>query len=181
MAHTGASRARLFAALATVLIVAGCTGSSHHAAMLPVRVPPTATVSTPPPPTSNGTSDAPCSFKPSSNPLPTWARDGFRAPYTVWPYVTSSNGDVIAVLFGTPVAPATPRTEGDNKILWVPKDPSAGALTVYAHLVGTARTVDIGDISFGPSYVDVPQPGCWRFTLYWTGATQTVDIVYKHS
>jgi hypothetical protein len=68
--------------------------------------------------------------------------------------------------------------EGQNKILWVPKDPSAGELMVTGHLVGTYDNVDIGDISFGPSFVNVPKPGCWRFTLQWMGGPETVDIVY---
>ena len=33
-----------------------------------------------------------------------------------------------------------------------------------------------GEIS--PSIVDVPEPGCWRFTLEWDGNAATLDLSY---
>jgi hypothetical protein len=93
--------------------------------------------------------------------------------------VTSKSGHIIGVLFGDPLHAGTPApTEPQNKILWIPDDPSAARLSVQGHLVGTSTNVDIGDISFGPSYVDVPTAGCWRFTLHWLEGTDSVDIVY---
>ena len=41
------------------------------------------------------------------------------------------------------LAPPPLPTKEQNKILWVPKDPSAGALTLDAHLVGTSENLDI--------------------------------------
>lgn len=188
MSHTGVHRWRLPAILGAVtLIAAGCTGpgATHRtatAANTPQAVPATAsasTISSAPPTTSGGAADVPCTYKVIKSDLPTWARAGFRGPpYNAFPFVTSNRGDIVAVLFGSMLAPPPSATEGQNKVLWVPKDPSAGALTVDAHLVGTSENVDIGDISFGPSYVDVPKPGCWRLTLHWIGPTETVDIVY---
>jgi hypothetical protein len=192
MTHTGVQRWRLPAMLgAVVLIAAGCTGSNgtHRAASAAnasPAIPATAsasiapTVSTAPSASSDGAADAPCTYKLITRDLPTWARVGFHGPpFNVWPYVTSSRGDIVGVLFGSILAPPPSANEEQNKILWVSKNPEAGALSVQGHLIGTSENVDIGDISsFGPSLVDVPKPGCWRFTLHWNGPTETVDIVY---
>lgn len=179
MAHAGVHHRRPLAmcGAALVLAIGGCTGSSttRDAAKAANTAPATATAS---PATPDGAADAPCTFKLMTRDLPTWAREGFRGPpFNVWPYVTSYRGDIVAVLFDWPLQ-APPPQPPQNKILWVPKDPSAGELTVDAHLVGTSENTDIGDISFGPSEVVVPKPGCWRFTLHWSGPTETVDIVY---
>jgi hypothetical protein len=170
------------AILCTILLgVAGCTGS--HAAPRTATADGIPAVASPTPtsaaPTANGATDAPCQFKVRTDDLPTWARSGFHGPpWNGWPYALSSGGDIVAVLFGYPFAAPPSATGGQNKILWVPKDPSAGELTVDAHLVGTSENADVGDISFGPSIVDVPKAGCWRMTLHWSGPTETIDIVY---
>lgn len=163
---------------------AACTsaGPKHTAVPAPH---PAAAAATPGTATTPGTTapappkEAACSYRPSTSVLPTWARSGFSPPYDGWKYVTSKSGRIVGVLFGDPLHAGTPGpTQDQNKILWVPDDPSAGALTVDGHLVGTNTNVDIGDISFGPSYVNVPTAGCWRFTLHWIGGTDSIDIVY---
>jgi hypothetical protein len=192
--HNGLRRWPLAAMFSAVLLVAaGCTGTSGtdraaaagNTAPAVAASPSASTVSSAPSATpggaatSGGVADAPCAYKLINTDLPTWARAGFNGPpFNTVPHVTSSRGDIVAVLFGSMLAPPPSATEGQNKVLWVPKDPSAGALTVDAHLVGTSENADIGDISFGPPYVDVPKPGCWRLTLHWIGPTETVDIVY---
>ena len=194
MARTGVRSLRRIATLIAIgaLIVTGvaaaaCTGAPAASATSPhaasgVGSTPTSTGAGATTPSADGAfANAPCTYKLMTNDLPTWARAGFHGPpFNAWPYVTSSRTDIVGVLFGYPLA-APPRGENEaqNKILWVPKDPSAGELTVTAHLVGTNDNVDIGDISFGPSIVDVPKSGCWRFTLQWTGGVETVDIVYR--
>jgi len=30
----------------------------------------------------------------------------------------------------------------------------------------------------GPSFVDLPEPGCWRLTLTWADRTDTLDLEY---
>jgi hypothetical protein len=187
MTHTGVHRWRLPALCGTVLLVAaGCSGPSatHRAAgaanarpVVPVTASPSS-VSPAPSAAPGGAADAPCSFKLITTDLPVWARQGFHGPpYNAFPFVTTNLGDVVGVLFGYPLQ--APPLDVANKILWVPNDLSAGNLTIDAHLVGTSDTVDIGGISsFGPSYDDVPKPGCWRFTLHWKGQAETVDIVY---
>jgi hypothetical protein len=138
----------------------------------------TPTISTGPSATPGRATDAPCAFKLIKTDLPVWARQGFHGPpYNAFPFVTTNRGDVVGVLFGYPLQ--APPVNAANKILWVPNDLSAGELTIDAHLVGRSETVDIDGISsFGPSYDDVPKPGCWRFTLHWKGQAETVDIVY---
>ena len=168
-----------------MLIAAGCTGpgTTHRAAAnTPPVVPVTATppsASPAPSAATGGAADAPCSFKLIKTDLPVWAWQGFHGPpYNAFPFVTTKRRDVVGVVFGYPLL--APPVNVANKILWVANDLSAGKLTVDAHLVGTSETVDIGGISsFGPSYDDVPKPGCWRFTLHWKGQAETVDIVYR--
>ncbi len=188
MTHTGVYRWRLPAILgAALLIAAGCTapGATHRAAAnAPPVAPATAnastapTVSNAPSATPGGAGDAPCTYKLIKTDLPVWARQGFHGPpYNAFPYVTTNRADVVGVLFGYPLQ--APPLNTANKILWVPNDLSAGKLTIDARLVGTSETVAISSISkFGPSYDDVPKPGCWRFTLHWKGQAETVDIVY---
>jgi hypothetical protein len=82
--------------------------------------------------------------------------------------VTSTDGNLLPVLFADPpYAPLPPGDQG-NKIVWAAKDPPGGGLTVDAHLVGTPEAVEIGEIFLGRSLVNVPKPGCWRLTLHWT-------------
>jgi len=171
---------------AILLIVAGCTGShpTPRGGAAATAAPATPTTAAPPTANAGAPADAPCQYKLHTDALPTWARQGFNGSASSGfpPYVLSSGGDIVGVMFGNPLVAPPPSgavgDEGPNKVLWVAKDPSAGELTVDAHLVGTAQKADIGDISFGPSYDNVPTPGCWRLTLHWLGPTETVDIVY---
>lgn len=183
MAHTRVARLVGVGLLVLTLGVAGCSGSDpKHAAGAAAPAPrpaPAVTGAATPNTALATTPDAKCAYAPSKGALPTWARSGFSPPYDSWPYVTSKSGHIVGVLFGAPLHAGTPAaTQAQNKILWVPDEPSAGELTVEGHLVGTNTNVDIGDISFGPSYVNVPLAGCWRFTLHWIGGTDSIDIVY---
>lgn len=89
------------------------------------------------------------------------------------------HGDIVAAIFGYPLAVTRP-TDSSNKILWVsrPAGPP-GDLRITATRDGTTdpvrRTVPGGP---GPSIIDLPQPGCWRLTLTWSGHTDTMNLVY---
>jgi hypothetical protein len=52
-------------------------------------------------------------------------------------------------------------------------------LTVKASLAGThevaTRSIAGGP---GPSLVDMPKPGCWKFSLSWPGHSDSLDIEY---
>jgi hypothetical protein len=118
-------------------------------------------------------------------PLPAWARSGFNPPDLAMPHVSGARGDLVAVLWQRRdplVVPAPPQR--NNKILWVSRLPSAGpSLQITAQqLIGGAavgpvqqRTVAGGP---GPSVIDMPAPGCWQFTLHWSGHVDTVDLAY---
>jgi hypothetical protein len=117
----------------------------------------------------------------TSGVLPPWARAGFSDPSPVSPFVTSHTGKVVAIVFADPLlAPAKPGVA--NKILWVSKDnaPATGPLTISGALEGgtsTMRaTVEGGP---GPSIVDVPVAGCWRFNLSWGTHRDVIDIPYQ--
>ncbi|MCW2885392.1 MAG: hypothetical protein JWL58_2254 [Streptosporangiaceae bacterium] len=114
--------------------------------------------------------------------IPPWARSGFSAAEPRMAYVLGARGDIVAILFGSPLA-APPRQNLSNKILWVSRVPlvAGDSLVIDASLEGTAtrvtRTVRGGP---GPSGVDLPEAGCWHLTLKWSGHTDTMDLRYSH-
>jgi hypothetical protein len=65
-----------------------------------------------------------------------------------------------------------------NKILWVSRV-SSGPMTIRATLAGSSRTaaVYLPD-GPGPSYVDMPAPGCWTLHLSWAGHTDQLSLRY---
>lgn len=73
-------------------------------------------------------------------------------------------------------APALP--DRANKILWVSRV-SSGPMTIRATLAGSTRTavVNLPD-GPGPSYVDMPAPGCWTLHLSWGGQTDQLSLRY---
>ncbi|MEU4778963.1 hypothetical protein [Micromonospora sp. NPDC023633] len=104
------------------------------------------------------------------------------------PHVLGARGEIVAVLFGHPLAQAR-KGRPTNKILWVARPgatPSGAtapqALRITATLDGTGtrvtREVAGGP---GPSIVDIPQAGCWRLELRWSGRTDSMDLVYADS
>ena len=110
--------------------------------------------------------------------VPAWATAGFSSPHPKVPHVMSTDGEMVAILFGrTLYSPPSP--EVNNKILWVTR-PSAdsGALHIDATLAGSdlhaRRTLGAP----GPSYVDLPAAGCWHLTLRWGSHEDTMDLEY---
>jgi hypothetical protein len=92
--------------------------------------------------------------------LPEWARTGFSDPEPVMPYVRSASGSVVAILFAGRLT-SPPRPDVANKVL---------------HGSGPAVTTGLPS-PVGPSYVDLPSPGCWRLTLAWPGGSDSIDLV----
>lgn len=116
----------------------------------------------------------------STGVLPMWARAGFSDPSPVSPFVTSRDGEVVAIIFADPLlAPAKPGVA--NKILWVSKDrTSTGALVISGALEGGASTMQATVAGGpGPSIIDVPVAGCWRFDLSWGTHQDVIDIPYQ--
>jgi hypothetical protein len=116
--------------------------------------------------------------------LPDWARAGFSGDARV-PHVFGAQGDIVAVLFGYPLALAR-RDGSNNKILWVagPATTSSdtmspATLTITATLDGTdARVTREVTGGPGPSIIDMPRAGCWHLELRWSGRIDTMDLVY---
>jgi hypothetical protein len=141
--------------------------------------------STPPAsqPTPTGSASVACGPPVRTDALPVWAQAGFSNPQAGGvPWVMGSQGDIVAVLFGHPLS-APEAKDHSNKILWVAsseQDPMQ-PLVVDAVKDGTTqvvrRTIANGP---GPSYLDLPTPGCWHLDLSWDGGKQrdSLNLVY---
>ena len=117
--------------------------------------------------------------------LPVWARGGFHPPTLRIPHVLGRSDAIVAILFAYPLQTPPPVTH-NNKILWVSHVPvnSLTSLRISAQrmdgtqLLGkpVQRTVKGGP---GPSIINLPTPGCWRFSLRWAGRTDSLDLQYR--
>jgi hypothetical protein len=115
----------------------------------------------------------------TTGPLPVWARAGFSPPTAPWPHVLGTNDTVVGVLFGYPLrSPARP--DRNNKILWVSRVGGQGPLMIEARLSGSTRVAS-RRVDVGPSIIDMPAPGCWIFTLSWSGHEDQVAVPYRAS
>jgi hypothetical protein len=154
------------AAVAVLLVAAACSGNPQQQprqAHPSAAQPPLALVS---PASANG-----CAGQPPVSPLPIWARSGFTPPDIAMPHVMGAAGNIVAILWATPNAlhaPALPDRAN-----------SSGPMTIRATLAGSTRTatVDLPN-GPGPSYVDMPAPGCWTLHLSWGGHTDQLSLRY---
>lgn len=102
------------------------------------------------------------------------------------PYVLASQQTVAGFIFGYPLRAGHPADRA-NKVLWVVRLPRNGApLDISGQLSDTsAPTVHVSESAGSgpgeiyPSIVDVPQPGCWRLDLTWSGNQATVYLEYQ--
>jgi hypothetical protein len=102
------------------------------------------------------------------------------------PFALSEQGNVTAILFGSPLRSGRPIGHR-NKILWIVRAPRHGrSLHVTARLLHrgspTVRLAVAADAAPGeiyPSVVDVPTPGCWHVTLAWDGHRAALDLRYQ--
>lgn len=159
-------------ALAVALLATACTPD-------PATAPPDRAAA----PTGKAT--AGCKAEVLNDQLPVWARAGFsgdgRATYSM-----GQSGQIVAVLFGYPLA-QPPHSDGrNNKILWVASPASQGTANADPDLIIEARLDGKGDPvqrkvegGPGPSIVDLPEAGCWRLSLSWGGRTDTLDVEYN--
>lgn len=117
--------------------------------------------------------------------LPVWARDGFSDPEPRTTYVLGTSGRIAAILFGSRSLSSPPATDHHNKILWVSRvATNGGDLSIEAQRISGSKPlgVPVGRSVTGgpgPSIINLPSPGCWRFTLRWSGWTDTLDLQYK--
>jgi len=163
---------RQLAALATValsLAAAACSGNPQQQNGQPPQA--NAPVSAA---SANG-----CAGQPPISPLPVWARAGFTPPDTAMPHVMGAAGNIVAILWAKRDALHVPALQDRaNKILWVARV-SSGPMTIRATLAGSTRTatVHLPD-GPGPSYVDMPAPGCWTLHLSWGKRTDELNLRY---
>jgi len=126
-----------------------------------------------------------CDARVSHGVLPPWARGGFSDPQPRMPHVLGRAGRIAAVLFGYPLrSPPSPRRS--NKILWVSRGPieTPTALWIRAQRMEGDRPMGapVGRVlrgGPGPSYVNLPQVGCWRLTVSWAGRRDVLDLGYS--
>jgi hypothetical protein len=117
--------------------------------------------------------------EPDRGVLPAWARTGFADPQPRMPHVLGDDGRIVAILFGDPLY-APPDPERGNKILWVSRDevvPLSDLRIRAEHGGKVVRRVVRGGP--GPSLIDMPEAGCWRMTLRWSGRSDTVSLRYE--
>jgi len=109
---------------------------------------------------------------------PLWTQGGFsHTKGTPWgvPWAPGSGGNAVAFVFARQlVAGTSPRADGtNNKVLWVVK----GTPTNFVvEGIPPGRTKAVVSVNGGPSIVDVPSPGCWKFQLTW-GAAQVASTI----
>ena len=154
---------RMFALVAMSLIVAACGPFG------PTVTPPAA---------------AACAPQIETGVLPDWARAGFSEAEPTARHAIGRSGEILGILFGgTLLSPPNP--EISNKILWVARDPVAtpGLVIAAQRMDGSLPVGDPVERSVpdgpGPSTVDLPEAGCWRFTLTWDDQTDTLDLEYE--
>jgi hypothetical protein len=149
----------------SLVVVGGCTGHGDRG-------------QPPPAPASQPASE--CGDAVLRQPLPVWARAGFSPPDQRAIYVQGARGDIVGVLFGWPLTSPPPRGR-QNKILWVARvSDGAEPLRITARLensgLAVTRQVEGGA---GPSTIDLPAAGCWRFELTWSGHSDQLYIPYQ--
>ncbi|MFI6855105.1 hypothetical protein [Streptomyces sp. NPDC050416] len=161
---------------AAVLTVSGCSGAENN----PDKAKATKSTRT----VAGSNTAGSCRPAVKQGSLPSWARKGFPRD-VAQRHIIGDKGEIAAVLFGYPYH--APAAKGrDNKILWVAKDAEGAAdmgpddrLTIKASLAGTnevvTRSVTGGP---GPSLIDMPKPGCWKFSLSWAGHSDNLDVEY---
>ena len=165
-------RYQLVAAMAAVgvsLVAAACSANPQQR---PRQAQSSAALATP-------ASLSSCAVQPPVSPLPAWARSGFSPPDVAMPHVMGAAGNIVAILWATPDALHAPALQDrTNKILWVARV-SYGPMTIRATLAGSTRTATVVlPNGPGPSYVDMPVPGCWTLHMSWGGSTDQLSLRY---
>jgi hypothetical protein len=124
-----------------------------------------------------------CSSSITFGAIPTWARSGFSGSQKMH-YVLGRRRSIAGLLFAYPLS--SPPSQGeDNKILWVSKRPDASGAALHIEAVRMIGTREVGKRvqrvvahGPGPSIINLPHAGCWRFTLAWAGKQDTLDLRY---
>lgn len=136
--------------------------------------------------TAGAATTAPDACAPSINSgvLPAWARGGFSDARPKIAHITGRSGTIMGILFAQPLESPPAKTH-NNKILWVSSVDTQKItdLSIRAQRMVGARTVGSRVLRVvhggpGPSIIDLPAAGCWRFALRWAGHSDTLDVRY---
>lgn len=110
---------------------------------------------------------------------------GNNAPSGI-PYAVAHPATVAGFIFGYPLHTPSAGIGYANKILWVVGVPRTGDLVIDGVPLGkSGPTVhysfpaNSGPGEIYPTGVDVPEPGCWAFTLRFAGQTAEVELAYR--
>ena len=112
-----------------------------------------------------------------TTPLPAWAAANFASPEAPPGHLVGLQENIAAVPFGWPLQDR-PSGLRQNKILWIARTGS-GPLHIVAteQAAGRTATRELAG-GPGPSIVDMPAAGCWRFALSWNDQHDEVFIRY---
>lgn len=112
---------------------------------------------------------------------PVWAQGGWQhlvsgAPWAV-PWAKGTGGQAVAFLFAKQlVAGTSPRIDGtNNKVLW---EANGGYSNFVVEAIPPGGTQALVTVNGGPSIMDVPSAGCWKFRLTWGSpqASSTINL-----
>lgn len=117
-------------------------------------------------------SDSACGPLQTDAPLD-WATAGFTGK-AYPPFAQSRSGDVIAFVFGDPLA-APPASDHQNKVLRVVRGGTTGDIAITARLEGS-QTLTTLQVPAGPSYVDMPSAGCWELDLHMGDRHDSINL-----
>ncbi len=166
---------------AAALFVLACSGTTAQTS--PIA---RSTTSTPPPANLQPTPGGCGQTEVHQGAVPAWLDQatGHNVPIGL-PYVIGSPDVVGGFLFAHPLRAGHPQNPS-NKILWAVRTPRQGsALQIDGHpldapgpVVHESQPANSGPGEIYPDGVDVPSPGCWRFTLRWATNRAEVDLNY---
>ena len=165
---------RAFLAAIAMLLVQACTAPTS----LPATSSPIRQAEIP-----VGTA-APALFAPTAAAKPTDGGCG-NAPSGV-PYAVARPATAAGFIFGYPLHMPSAGIGYSNKILWVVGVQRTGDLAIDGVPLG--KTGPVVHYSFPansspgeiyPSGVDVPEAGCWAFTLRFAGQTAQIELAYR--
>jgi hypothetical protein len=102
------------------------------------------------------------------------------------PYAIARPPIAAGFIFGHPLHVAAPGELSTNKVLWVVGTARTGPLLVEGRPLGKSSPTiaysfppNAGPGEIYPSGVDVPEPGCWEFTLRWAGQVALLELLYR--
>jgi hypothetical protein len=128
----------------------------------------------------------PCSPHVVDGVIPSWAQAGFSERNPTMDYELGTSATIVALLWAFPLESPPPASHS-NKILWVSRLPVQGtALLISAQrMVGTQRVGAAVQRQVaggpGPSIIDLPEAGCWRLALHWSGHNDHLDLSYSNN